>query len=175
GARRPVGASALRSHGRARRVPASRGVLELAELHALHQDPADRRCIRARKHRREQPARSAGVADAQRDAPRLLPGRRRLDGAVPESACSTGDAMNLVLDFLERHRARLKLEQYRVPERLTCVMLTPRFRASRHVVFLVLPARKPYPVLVAKVPRLGERSQSLTREATAIETIQKMR
>lgn len=83
--------------------------------------------------------------------------------------------MNLVLDFLERNRARLKLEQYHVPERLTCVMLTPRFRASRHVVFLVLPARKPYPVLVAKVPRLGERSQSLTREAAAIETIQKMR
>ncbi|NLE51459.1 MAG: aminoglycoside phosphotransferase family protein [Chloroflexi bacterium] len=83
--------------------------------------------------------------------------------------------MNLVLDFLERHRARLKLDLYRVPERLTSVMLTPRFRASRHVVFLILPARKPYPVLVAKVPRLGERSQSLTREAAAIEAIQKMR
>lgn len=83
--------------------------------------------------------------------------------------------MNLVLDFLERNRARLKLDRYRVPERLTSVMLTPRFRASRHVVFLVLPARKPYPVLVAKVPRLGERTQSLTREAAAIETIQKMR
>ena len=83
--------------------------------------------------------------------------------------------MNLVLDFLERNRARLKLDHYRVPERLTSVMLTPRFRASRHVVFMVLSVRKPYPVLVAKVPRLGDRSTSLTREAAAIETIQKMR
>lgn len=83
--------------------------------------------------------------------------------------------MNLVLDFLEAHRARLKLNRSRVPERLTSVMLTPRFRASRHVVFLVLPVGKPYPVLVAKVPRLGERSPSLAREAAAISAVQAMR
>lgn len=83
--------------------------------------------------------------------------------------------MNLVLDFLESNRARLKLDRARVPERLTSVMLTPRFRASRHVVFLVLPVGKPYPVLVAKVPRLSERSPSLTREAAAISAVQAMR
>lgn len=83
--------------------------------------------------------------------------------------------MNLVLDFLQRNRSRLKLDELRVPERLTSVMLTPRFRASRHVVFLVLPYKKPAPVLVAKIPRLGERSRSLSLEAGAIQSVQGMR
>lgn len=92
-----------------------------------------------------------------------------------QCAGEAGELVNLVLDFLTKNRERLRLDRYRVPEHLTSVMLTPRFRASRHVVFLILPRRKAKPVLVAKVPRLGDRSPSLSREAAALRAIQSMR
>ncbi len=62
--------------------------------------------------------------------------------------------MNSVLTFLTENRQRLDLQNLGVPQDLACILLTPRFRASRHVVFLILPARHTEPVLVAKVPRL---------------------
>ena len=63
--------------------------------------------------------------------------------------------MNTVLTYLEANRQRLDLARYGVPERLSSVVVTPRFRASSHVVFLVLAPGRPEPLLVAKLPRLG--------------------
>ena len=83
--------------------------------------------------------------------------------------------MNTVLSFLHSNRQRLGLAGYGVPKRLTSVMITPRFRASRHVVFLVLPQERPEPVLVAKVPRLAGASASVAREAENLQAIQASR
>lgn len=83
--------------------------------------------------------------------------------------------MNTVLAFLHRNRERLNLERYGVPAQLSSVMVTPRFRASNHVVFLVLPQGKPEPVLVAKVPRLAGANGSVEREVANLQTVQASR
>jgi aminoglycoside phosphotransferase len=72
--------------------------------------------------------------------------------------------MNTVLTFLESNRRRLELERYAAGGRLTCVVVTPRFRASSHVVFLLVPVGSTEPVLVAKLPRLSGASASIERE-----------
>jgi aminoglycoside phosphotransferase len=69
-----------------------------------------------------------------------------------------------VIDFIQHNRERFGLDGLGVPEQLTYVMETPRFRTSNHVVFLILPAKRPYPILVAKVPRLADSTSSLRRE-----------
>jgi aminoglycoside phosphotransferase len=83
--------------------------------------------------------------------------------------------MNTVLTFLETNRQRLDLAHYGVPERLSAVVITPRFRASSHVVFLVLAPGKPEPLLVAKLPRLGGVSASVEREVANLRAIQASR
>ena len=80
--------------------------------------------------------------------------------------------MNTVLTFLQANRQRLDLARYGVPERLSSVMITPRFRASSHVVFLLLAPGVPEPLLVAKLPRLGGASASIEREAANLRAIQ---
>ncbi len=79
--------------------------------------------------------------------------------------------MNTVLTFLHSNRGRLNLDGYGVPERLSCVMVTPRFRASSHVVFFVLPEGQPDPVLVAKIPRLIGSVSKIEREVTNLRAI----
>lgn len=54
-------------------------------------------------------------------------------------------------------------------------MVTPRFRASSHVVFLVLADGRPDPVLVAKLPRLTDANASLEREVANLRLIQAAR
>ncbi len=83
--------------------------------------------------------------------------------------------MNTVLTFLEANRQRLDLAHYGTPDRLSCVILTPRFRASGHVVFLVLADGRPAPALVAKVSRLSEAGASLQREAASLRAVQAAR
>lgn len=83
--------------------------------------------------------------------------------------------MNSVLTFLERNRQRLELHDQSVPERLTSVVVTPRFRASSHVVFLVMPEGRPEPLLVAKVPRLAGAGETLEREVANLRAIQASR
>ncbi|HEY3228585.1 MAG TPA: aminoglycoside phosphotransferase family protein, partial [Roseiflexaceae bacterium] len=83
--------------------------------------------------------------------------------------------MNSVLIFLETNRQRLELERYGSSGRLFCVVLTPRFRASSHVVFLVLAEGKPDPVMVAKVPRLAGASASIEREVANLRAVQAAR
>lgn len=83
--------------------------------------------------------------------------------------------MNTALAFLTRHRERLGLDRLGVPTRLSSVVLTPRFQASRHVVFLLLPEGGRTPVLVAKVPRLVDTNVSLAREAASLQSVHALR
>lgn len=62
--------------------------------------------------------------------------------------------MNTIARYVTRHWNRLSLNRFGSPSHLSYLLLTPRFRASRHVVFLVLANGSSEPVLAAKVPRL---------------------
>jgi aminoglycoside phosphotransferase (APT) family kinase protein len=87
--------------------------------------------------------------------------------------------MNSVLTFLEQHHQRLELARYGVTDadrgRLSALLLTPRFRASSHVVFLIFAPGRAEPLLVAKLPRLAELTDSLAREAANLQQIQRQR
>jgi aminoglycoside phosphotransferase (APT) family kinase protein len=73
--------------------------------------------------------------------------------------------MNAVATYLTAHRERLGLARLGVAEPPCCVLVTPRFRASRHVIVLVLASGRRDPVLVAKLPRLPGAGAGLAREA----------
>lgn len=73
--------------------------------------------------------------------------------------------MNTVLRYLTQNWQRLALDHLGDPGRLSCVLATPRFRASSHVIFFVLGQEGSAPVLVAKVPRLPGDHARLDREA----------
>jgi aminoglycoside phosphotransferase len=79
-------------------------------------------------------------------------------------SCGRGAPLNRLQAFLEANHERLGLEQYGLAAPATYVLVTPRFRASRHVVFLVLPQGSPWPALVAKIPRLEGDIDGLARE-----------
>lgn len=83
--------------------------------------------------------------------------------------------MNTVLDFLEMNGLRLGLEHFGAPAQMSCVVVTPRFRASSHVVFLLLTEGRPDPALVAKVTRLPGANASITREAANLRLVQAAR
>jgi aminoglycoside phosphotransferase (APT) family kinase protein len=57
-------------------------------------------------------------------------------------------------------------------ERASCILLTPRFRTSRHVVGLLVPEGAVEPTLVLKMPRVPGDSGGLAREAAVLKAIQ---
>jgi len=73
--------------------------------------------------------------------------------------------VNIVLTFLEENRKRLDLDRYSAGRRLSTLMVTPRFHASRHVVFLVFAGSRDEPILVAKLPRIGSGRRGIECEA----------
>ena len=79
--------------------------------------------------------------------------------------------MNTVLTYLDDNRRRLDFGPWD-PSRLCCVAVTPRFRASGHVVFLLLVPGQADPVLVAKLPRLAGRCSSLEQTAANLRAVQ---
>lgn len=83
--------------------------------------------------------------------------------------------MNTVEAFLEAHRERLELARYGLSGPLSCVIVTPHFRASSHVVCLVLPRGCTTPALVAKVPRLEAGNAHIEREASNLRAVQALR
>jgi aminoglycoside phosphotransferase len=83
--------------------------------------------------------------------------------------------MNAAIAFLQQNRARLRLDAQQVPERLSAIALTPRFQASRHVVFMVLAEATGRPVLVVKIPRLADASDTLEREAANLRALESLR
>ena len=83
--------------------------------------------------------------------------------------------MNTVLSFLEKNSQRLELPRYGAGGKLSALTLTPRFRASSHVVSLILAKGQTAPVLVAKVPRLANATTSLEREVGNLRQVQRLR
>ncbi len=83
--------------------------------------------------------------------------------------------MNMILTYLHENWDRLHLEQYSPTKELSMVMITPRFRASSHVVCLLLPEGQRDPVMVAKVPRLAGPSASVRREVANLRAVQTSR
>lgn len=83
--------------------------------------------------------------------------------------------MNGILTFLYKNWQQFDLQCYGTPARLSYVVLTPRFRASSHVIFLVLAESQPEPVLVIKVPRLANRSTGIEREVANLRAVQSLR
>lgn len=75
--------------------------------------------------------------------------------------------MNMVVRYVAAHHERLGLGRLGVPPRPTCLVLTPRYVRSRHVIVLVL-ANDGRPALVGKVPRLAGDGDALDREARAL-------
>jgi len=56
-------------------------------------------------------------------------------------------------------------------ERASCILLTPRFRTSRHVVGLLVPEGAVEPKLVLKMPRVPGDSGGLAREAAVLRAV----
>jgi len=79
--------------------------------------------------------------------------------------------MNSVLTFLHHNWLRLHLQNYGDPSRLSCVIATPRFRASAHLIFFVLSGQVPRPVFVIKVPRLSGDTGRLDREVANLQLV----
>jgi aminoglycoside phosphotransferase (APT) family kinase protein len=80
--------------------------------------------------------------------------------------------VNVVAEFLHTNRERLDLDRHGVGERISTLVLTPRFRASRHVVFLVLSEWND-PALVVKVPRLAFDTSGIASEFTVLTALQR--
>jgi aminoglycoside phosphotransferase len=76
--------------------------------------------------------------------------------------------VNVVATQLAARYAELDLDQFDIGRRPSCVMITPRFGASRHIVVLVLAQGDGRPVLVAKLPRLAGDGAALAAEATGL-------
>ena len=83
--------------------------------------------------------------------------------------------MTAILNHLRNNWQRLNLERYGDPSRLSYFLLTPRFRASSHVLYLVSLNDRSTPTLVVKVPRLAGDSPSLQKETAALQAIQSTR
>ena len=83
--------------------------------------------------------------------------------------------MNSLEAFLKDNWQRLALDRFGSPDRVSCVLATPRFRASGHVVFLVLSDWLATPVLIGKVPRLSGDDRPLAREAANLRALQTVR
>jgi aminoglycoside phosphotransferase len=73
--------------------------------------------------------------------------------------------------FLRSHQERLGLGSRGIEEPISFVLVTPRFRASRHVVVLVL-GRRSQPALVVKIARLAEDTAGVDHEADVLHALQ---
>lgn len=83
--------------------------------------------------------------------------------------------MNIVQRFLAHRPTSIDVDSMVDFSRLQCIMLTPRFRASAHVIILLFDHRNPDPVLVAKIPRAPGDRHALSREAANLRTVQSLR
>jgi aminoglycoside phosphotransferase len=79
--------------------------------------------------------------------------------------------MNIAEAFIAEH----DLGKHLIKGPLYSLTLTPRFPASRHVVFLLMTKDQTDPVMVGKVPRLPKLSDSLEREVQNLREIQARR
>jgi hypothetical protein len=139
------------------------------EIAPLGEPGALRLALSRRRSRRASRAKAwlagtlARVGALQRLAPcvSVLARRPDADGSAPGPGA---------LGFLESNSERLGLGRPGERDPLSYLLLTPRFRASRHVVFLALERGSPEPVLVAKLPRTADAS-ALAREAASLRAV----
>jgi len=83
--------------------------------------------------------------------------------------------MNTVERFLVGNWERLGLGPLGSPRQLTSIVMTPRFRASRHAVLFVFVAGSARPLLVVKVPRLPGENGSLDYEVANLRAVHSVR
>jgi thiamine kinase-like enzyme len=76
--------------------------------------------------------------------------------------------MNAILTRVDALRDRLELDRVDLGEKARCVILTPRFRTSRHVVALLIPNGAGEPRFVVKMPRLEGDGAAIAHEARAL-------
>ncbi len=79
--------------------------------------------------------------------------------------------MKVLTDYLLDSWDELNLDGVGAPEELTCMLRTPRFRASSHVLFFVFAPERAEPILVAKTPRLPGDHVFIEREAHNLRTL----
>jgi hypothetical protein len=89
---------------------------------------------------------------------------------IARRATGSDGARSIVHRFLAERRDRLGTSLGK-PARLPFVLLTPRFRNSSHLVFLLLEEGGRQPLLVAKLPREEGRSDAVEREAERLRAI----
>ncbi|MCZ6820429.1 MAG: phosphotransferase [Calditrichaeota bacterium] len=80
---------------------------------------------------------------------------------------------NSVLTFLRENSQRLRLERFGDLSGYSAVVATPRFKASSHLIFFLLPPGSQQAALVAKVPRIAGSCQ-LEIETTNLINLQSM-
>jgi hypothetical protein len=83
--------------------------------------------------------------------------------------------MNVVLQYLDTNWHRLALHRFGDPGRLSCVVETPRFHTSGHVIFFVVSENTSRPLFIAKVPRIPNDTARLDREASNLHALQAAR
>jgi aminoglycoside phosphotransferase (APT) family kinase protein len=76
--------------------------------------------------------------------------------------------MNAILARLDALPDRVDLDRFGLDESASCVLFTPRFRTSRHVVALLIPRGAREPRLVVKMPRLEGDGAGIAREALVL-------
>lgn len=79
--------------------------------------------------------------------------------------------MDTVSSFLLANRQRFELDRHGIGRVVSSVVVTPRFRASAHVVVLVLRADGVRPALVVKIPRLAAGEASVRHEAACLRAL----
>jgi aminoglycoside phosphotransferase (APT) family kinase protein len=82
--------------------------------------------------------------------------------------------LRLVQNFLVSNASRLGLACHGVDGTPSCLLLTPWFSASRHVVVLVLASETGAPCLVAKLPRRSGDGGGVEREAANLQHLERV-
>ena len=82
---------------------------------------------------------------------------------------------NSVLTFLRENSQRLRLERFGDLAGYSAVVATPRFKASSHLIFFLLPPGSQQAALVAKVPRIAGNYRQLEIETTNLINLQSIR
>lgn len=78
----------------------------------------------------------------------------------------------MALSYLSEQHTRLDLGRYGVGSDPAWVAITPRFRASSHVIVLILDERTATPALAVKIARLPGDATSLDREVAHLRALQ---
>jgi aminoglycoside phosphotransferase len=76
--------------------------------------------------------------------------------------------MSAIFSRLAEVQDRVDLDRFELGSNAACVILTPRFRTSRHVIAMLIPNGAGQPRLVVKIPRLAGDGEAIAREARVL-------